>query len=53
MILQSTGLTSVQAKENFIKFGPNEIRNISNSTPIKILLRQIKNNFIIAVKYVF
>ncbi len=41
------GLTEQEARNNLEKYGPNEIREIGKTHPLKILLRQIKNNFII------
>ncbi len=40
------GLTDEQAQRKLQESGPNEIRDISKSSPFKILLRQIKNNFV-------
>ncbi|MBU0959567.1 MAG: cation-transporting P-type ATPase, partial [Nanoarchaeota archaeon] len=36
-----------EAKKKLEQYGPNEIKEISNNSPFKILLRQIKSNFII------
>lgn len=47
MTIKQIGLTSVEAKERLVEYGLNEIKNVSSNTPLKILLRQIKNNFII------
>lgn len=41
------GLTSNEAQQKLIKYGFNEIIEVSKATPLKILLRQIKNNFVI------
>lgn len=41
------GLKSEEAKKLLEKFGYNEIKDINKKTLIKILLHQIKNNFII------
>jgi P-type Ca2+ transporter type 2C len=40
------GLSSKEAKALLVKYGPNEIKDISKRTPLKILLEQIKGNFI-------
>ncbi|MDD4250952.1 MAG: cation-transporting P-type ATPase [Candidatus ainarchaeum sp.] len=41
------GLTSIQAKELLEKYGPNELNEKSKISAFGILLRQVKNNFII------
>jgi len=41
------GLTKKEAKDRLDKFGPNEIVDVNKTNWIKILIRQIKNNFII------
>lgn len=41
------GLSSIEAENNLKKFGSNEIREVKTTRPIKILLRQIKNNFVV------
>ncbi|MEM0465298.1 MAG: cation-translocating P-type ATPase [Candidatus Pacearchaeota archaeon] len=41
------GLTEKEAKKRLEKYGLNEIQEINKITPLKILFRQIKNNFII------
>ncbi|MFH1608272.1 MAG: cation-transporting P-type ATPase [archaeon] len=41
------GLTKKEAEKRFKESGPNELREIGKISPLKILLRQIKNNFII------
>lgn len=41
------GLTSNEAQQSLTKYGFNEIVEASKTTPIKILLRQIKSNFIL------
>lgn len=41
------GLTSKEAEERLEKYGPNEIKETNKISPLKILLRQIKNNTII------
>lgn len=40
-------LSSEEAKKKLKEYGPNEIKDISKISPIKILLRQIKSNFVI------
>jgi len=42
-----TGLTEKEAKIRLGKYGLNEIKDIDRVSTIKILLRQIRNNFII------
>jgi Ca2+-transporting ATPase len=41
------GLTEKEAKKKLEQYGFNEIRDIGKTSPFKILLRQIKNNFIV------
>lgn len=41
------GLTSNEAQKRLIEYGFNEIVEVSKSTPLKILWRQIKSNFVI------
>ncbi len=41
------GLTNNEARQRLNKYGFNEIVEISKSTPLKILLRQIRSNFIV------
>ncbi len=41
------GLTKKEAERRLKRYGQNEIKDISKTTPLKILLRQIKSNFII------
>ncbi len=41
-----SGLTKKEAENNLSKYGVNEIKDVSKKSPFKILLRQIKNNFI-------
>jgi len=41
------GLTKQEAESGLKKYGSNEIRETNRVSPIKILLRQIKKNFII------
>lgn len=45
--MNEKGLTKKEAENNLKKFGLNEIKDLSKTNPIKILFRQIKNNFII------
>lgn len=42
-----TGLTDLEASELFNKYGPNEIKDINKVSPLTILFRQVKKNFII------
>jgi len=45
--MNKRGLSEKEAKKNLDKYGFNEIRDISNLSPLKIFLRQIKNNFVV------
>lgn len=45
--MDKSGLTQQEAEILFQKDGPNEIRDLSNTSPIKIFIRQIQKNFII------
>ena len=45
--IKFTGLSSAEAAERLTANGANEIRETDKATPLKVLLRQIKNNFII------
>jgi len=40
------GLSHDEALKNYKQHGPNEIKDISKSTPLKILIRQVQKNFI-------
>lgn len=42
-----SGLSKKEVEKNLKKFGTNELKEINKSSLLKILLRQIKNNFII------
>ena len=42
-----SGLSQSEVKSRLEKFGPNQIKESNRATPLKILLRQIKGNFII------
>ncbi|MDO8740042.1 MAG: cation-transporting P-type ATPase [Candidatus Woesearchaeota archaeon] len=46
-MLMKKGLTKKEAEKRLEKYGVNELRNISKTTPLKILLRQIKSNFMV------
>jgi len=46
-MLKERGLTNKEAGKRLEKYGLNEIKDISKTTPLKILLRQIKSNFIV------
>jgi P-type Ca2+ transporter type 2C len=46
-MIKKEGLTSIEAKRRLDSQGFNEIRDISKISLFKILLRQIKNNFIV------
>ncbi len=45
--MEKRGLTEKEARKNLEKYGLNEIKETSLSTPLKILLRQIKNNAVL------
>lgn len=45
--MKERGLTEKEAKEKLEKYGLNEIKEVSKNTPLKILFRQVKSNFII------
>jgi Ca2+-transporting ATPase len=47
MMVMPQGLTTNEAQKRLNEYGPNEIAEVSKSTPLKILLRQIKSNFVI------
>jgi P-type Ca2+ transporter type 2C len=46
-MLKEKGLNSKEAKKKLDQYGLNEIKDTSKTTSLKILLRQIKSNFII------
>ncbi len=41
------GLGRKQAEKLLEKFGPNSIRDVSKATPLKLLIRQVKSNFMV------
>ncbi len=45
--IKRSSLTQEEAEKRLKEYGPNEIKDISKTTPLKILLRQVKSNFII------
>ncbi|MFH1802052.1 MAG: cation-transporting P-type ATPase [archaeon] len=45
--MEKRGLTKEEAEAILERFGTNEIQEVSLNTPLRILTRQIKNNFII------
>ena len=45
--MEKRGLTELEAKRNLQKYGHNEIVELSKKSTLDILIRQIKNNFII------
>src|SRR4030042_5097763 len=47
MNVKIDGLTSRDIEEKLKKYGYNEIKDIAKTSPFRILLRQIKSNFII------
>ncbi|RJQ17087.1 cation-transporting P-type ATPase [Candidatus Woesearchaeota archaeon] len=46
-MLKKGGLTKKEAEEKLVQFGRNEIEDKTKATPFKIVLRQIKSNFIL------
>ena len=46
-MIKEKGLTKKEAEKRLRKYGLNEIRDISKTTYFKILLRQIKSNFMV------
>src|SRR3989338_7709505 len=46
-MLKERGLTKKEAENKLKKYGLNEIRDTSRTTPLKILFRQIRSNFIV------
>ncbi len=47
-----SGLTEKEAEKKFEEYGPNELKEVAKFSLLKILLRQIKNNFIIYLLFV-
>ena len=47
MFMVYTGLSTQEAKNNLIKFGLNEIKDVNKVSWFIILFRQVKNNFIV------
>lgn len=45
--MKERGLKSEEAEKLLLKFGKNELKEISKNTPFKILIRQIRSNFIV------
>lgn len=45
--MEKRGLSDAEAKKRLVQFGKNEIKDISRTTVLSILLRQIKNNFLV------
>ena len=45
--MEKRGLTEKEAKKRLDQYGLNEIKEISRNTPLKMLINQIKSNFII------
>ena len=41
------GLATSEAQKRLVKYGPNKINDAGHLTALKILLRQIKGNFIV------
>src|SRR3989344_8291080 len=46
-MFKEKGLTKKEAEKRLGKYGFNEIRDLSKTTPLKILVRQIKSNFMV------
>jgi len=46
------GLTKQEANLKLKKFGANEIKDLSKINPFKILLRQVKNNFVLYLLFI-
>jgi len=46
------GLTEKEAKKRLDNYGFNELKEILHISPLKILLRQIKNNFVVYLLFV-
>lgn len=44
-MVEKRGLSENEAKKSLEKNGSNEIKDVSKNSPLKIFLRQIKNNF--------
>ncbi|MBU0906987.1 MAG: cation-transporting P-type ATPase [Nanoarchaeota archaeon] len=49
---KTTGLSQEEAKKRKTRYGPNELKDVSKRTPLKILLAQIKSNFMIYLLFV-
>jgi len=45
--MEKRGLTSEEANMMLVKYGPNELKDINKKSILKILLGQIKSNFVI------
>jgi magnesium-transporting ATPase (P-type) len=41
-----------KAKELVVKYGYNEIKDVGKKTPLMILIRQVKNNFIVYLLFI-
>ncbi len=41
------GLTEKEVRKKLSEYGPNELKEILHLSPIRILLRQVKNNFVV------
>ena len=46
-MLKYRGLTNKQAENNLKQYGFNELKEISKKTPLNILFKQVRNNFVI------
>ncbi|MEA3248112.1 MAG: cation-transporting P-type ATPase [Nanoarchaeota archaeon] len=46
------GLKEKEAKEKLKEYGPNELKEILHLSPLRILLRQVKSNFVVYLLFV-
>lgn len=51
MGVEIKGLTSSEASKRLRSYGPNEIKESSQIHPLKILLRQVKSNFVVYILF--
>lgn len=50
--MEKRGLTNLEAGSLFQKYGANEITEIGIASPLKILLRQVRKNFIVYLLFI-
>ncbi|MFA4953160.1 MAG: cation-transporting P-type ATPase [Candidatus Pacearchaeota archaeon] len=50
--MEKRGLTEKEAEKRLKEYGFNELKEILHISPLKILLRQIKNNFVVYLLFV-